>query len=225
MSQEYLSENKALLPLSYLPSVDQYCFIVSSCNVLFEVNETFPKQTCRNRAVIYTANGILRLTVPVVKPFGNKTKTSEVLINYQTSWNKIHWRAISSAYNKSPFFLYYKDDFEAIYNNAEGSLVSLNLKLINLINKFLKIKPVIQLTDIFIKDYNTVSEIKVSDQRHCPKDFSKTSFNLPPYSQVFRDKLPFEANLSIIDLLFNEGPHAIEYLRQAKYKTTGNQSE
>lgn len=212
MNREQLSESKVILPLSYLPPVEQYCFIYSTCNVLFEVNETFPKQTCRNRTLIYTANGLLRLTVPVIKPFGNKTKTSEIVIDDKTPWNKIHWKAITSAYNKSPYFLYYKDDFEKLYRKPEGSLIMFNLGLINLINKFLKLRPEINLTKDFNKELS--SDILI-DKRDYPKDFSVTSLNLKPYTQVYSDRLPFVPNLSIIDLLFNEGPHTLQYLRQA----------
>lgn len=216
MNPEYLSKSKVILPLSYLPPVDQYCFIVSTCNVLFEVNETFPKQTFRNRAIIHTANGILRLTVPVIKPSGNRTKTFEVLIDNKTAWNKIHWKAISSAYNNSPYFLYYKDEFEELLLKAEGPLADFNLKLINLVNKFLKVKPVIQFTTDFIKEYMDGH----IDKRDYPKDFGLPYHSLKPYTQVFSEKLPFVPNLSIIDLLFNEGPHSIQYLKQATIQDT-----
>ncbi|HLN53827.1 MAG TPA: WbqC family protein [Lentimicrobium sp.] len=200
-----------VLPLSYLPSIDQYCFLAQNQTVSFEVYETFPKQTCRNRTWILSANGVFRLTVPVIKPNGNKTKTAEILIDYKTHWNIIHWRAISSAYNKSPFFLYYRDDFEQIFLNPHESLIGFNLSLIDLINKFLKIHTPVELTTGFIKNYGLME-----DKRYCDKNISSTHFILKPYTQVFSDRMPFISNLSIIDLLFNEGPLALNYLQEAQ---------
>lgn len=196
-----------ILPLSYLPSIDHYCYIVQQKEVLFEIMETYPKQTCRNRTNILTANGVLRLSIPVIKPNGNKTKTSEVLIDLKSNWNKIHWRAIASAYNKSPFFLYYRDEFEKLFNQPDDLLIDFNLKLIRLINKYLKINTELFLTKQYINEHTDRA-----DERNCSKDIQKTSFILPPYTQVFSDRSPFIGNLSIIDLLFNEGPHTHRYL-------------
>lgn len=205
---EHTKQDSVILPLSYLPSIDHYCFLARFSNLLFEVHETFPKQTCRNRTNILSANGVLRLSVPVIKPNGNRTRTNEVIIDNKEAWNRIHWRAIVSAYNKSPFFLFYKDDFEAVYDRPEGLLIDFNQKLIGIINKSLKIKTDLRLTDNYLSKYNE----NYYDFRNCPKQQFKTIFNQVPYTQVFADRFPFMPNLSIIDLLFNEGPYASKYL-------------
>lgn len=208
-----------VLPLSYLPSIDHYCFIVQQKKVLFEVKETYPKQTCRNRTTILTANGVLRLSIPVIKPNGNKTRTEEVIIDSKSNWNKIHWRAITSAYNKSPFFLYYKDEFEKLYNKPDDLLIGFNLKLIRLVNKLLKIKTEIMTSEQFIDEYP-----EIRDERNCSKDFRKSKYKLTPYTQVFSDRSPFVENLSIIDLLFNEGPHTLRYLLCCNLKEDADNS-
>ncbi len=207
-----LSEG-VVLPLSYFPSVDHYCYISQSKNILFEINETYPKQTCRNRTTILTANGQFRLTIPVIKQYGNRTKTSEILIDNKTPWNKIHWKAISSAYNKSPFFLYYKDDLACVILNPGDSLIDFNLNLINTVNKFLKITPSYAFTQEYHKCYEYMT-----DKRECNKNNCITDFEHRPYTQVFSDRFDFIPNLSILDLLFNEGPAASNYLQKATLK-------
>lgn len=199
-----------VLPLPYLPSIDFFIYLLQRNPVKLEVRETYPKQTCRNRTIIYSANGLLRLSIPVIKPGGNHTKTSEIIIDNKTHWNKIHWRAISSAYNKSPFFLYYKDDFEKLYEKPEGLLIDFNMSLLNLVNSLLSINPTIALTSEYIKNYTGAD-----DRRYPGKDLQDTEFRLTPYTQVFCDRMPFEANLSIIDLLFNQGPEALIYLKNS----------
>jgi len=200
--------NGIILPLPYLPSIDFFIYLIQRNPVKLETQETYPKQTCRNRTIIYSANGLLRLSIPVIKPGGNHTKTSEIIIDNKTHWNNIHWKAISSAYNKSPFFLYYKDDFEKLYKNPEGLLIDFNIKLLNLTNSLLQITPNIELTTEYIKHYEGID-----DRRHLAKGLL-TEFSFTPYTQVFCDRMPFEANLSILDLLFNEGPEALMYLKK-----------
>jgi len=183
-SPVHISDLIAVLPWSYLPSVDQYCAMLSCSSVMLEDRETFPKQTCRNRTIILTANGPLRLTIPVIKPYGNKTKTAEVLIDNKSNWNRIHWRAITSAYSKSPFFLYYKDEFEEQFMQPKELLTDFNLSLIKLLNKCLKLNTEISLTTAFVKDYPGHNYL---DLRSCAKDNSETYFELRPYTQVFSD--------------------------------------
>lgn len=197
-----------VLPLPYLPSIDTYCEIISRTNILFEIQETYPKQTCRNRAIIYSANGLLRLSLPVVKPFGNHTPTCEVLIDDRTNWAHVHWMSLVSAYNKSPFFLYYKDQLEPLFDKPSGLLVDFNLKIFNIVNGFLKINPLYELTTTFVKHYEGISDL-----RECSKELTSTYRQFEPYYQVFSDKMVFQPNLSILDLIFNEGPVASSYLR------------
>ncbi len=204
---------KMILPVCYLPPIDYYCHIIRNSNILFEKFETYPKQTFRNRTIILSANGPLRLTIPVIKPYGNKTKTSDVLIDNNSSWNKIHIRAINSAYNKSPFYLYYKDEIEELILKSGETLIDFNISLFCLINKFLRFQPNFEFTKEYIKD------IKVNyDYRQYGKDHTVSDFTFKDYTQVFNDRIGFTPNLSIIDLIFNKGPEAMEYLKNSVLK-------
>lgn len=197
-----------VLPLPYLPSIDTYCDIINRTNVLFEINETYPKQTCRNRTIIFSANGLLRLSIPVIKPLGNHTPTFEVLIDDRTNWAHVHWMSLVSAYNKSPFFLYYKDELEPLFDKPRGLLIDFNLKLFQVVNKFLKINPAYELTNSYVKAYEGID-----DKRQCTNELTLSQRHFQPYYQVFSDKMDFQPNLSILDLIFNEGPAASMYLK------------
>lgn len=201
-----------LLPVCYFPPIQLYSSIAQNNTVVFETHETYVKQTVRNRTTILTANGPLRLTLPVKKLAGNHTRTEEIVIDYTSGWNKIHWRAITSAYSKSPFFLYYQDELEAVLMKPCNRLIDLNLQLIAVINRFLKIKSSLYLTGDFIKNYGEdITDLRYSKEKGTIQ---------PPYYQVFSDRFAFVPDLSILDLLFNLGPEAKEYLLHVKVQGT-----
>jgi hypothetical protein len=203
-----------LLPLACLPDIEFFCLLQHAPKVVLEIHETYPKQTCRNRYRITTANGLLTLSIPVIKPLGSHTPTYAVRIDLSENTNRIHWRAIESAYNKSPFFLYYRDDFERIILNPPDLLIDFNLQLLNLCLKFLKIKPEFSLSDSYVKMPSEMTDLRnsIMPKRPVKKDFMIGPFE--PYTQVFPDRHEFIPNLSIIDLLFNLGPEAAGYLKR-----------
>lgn len=201
------SASTVLLPLAYLPPIGIYAHIVQHQIAQFEVFETYMKQSIRNRTTILTANGPLRLTIPVKKVKGNHTKTHEIIIDYSSSWHKMHWRAITSAYNKAPFFLYYKDELEAAFMHPCLKLADFNFKLLQLVNKLIKNKTSMCLTETFHKDYQDIPDLRYAYQLS-----SETAI----YYQVFSDRFAFVPDLGILDLLFNEGPASAAYLSQYK---------
>jgi hypothetical protein len=109
------TKNSILLATAYLPPVQYFMAIVNADDVYIEKHETYHKQTFRNRCEIYTANGKLPLTIPVIKVNGNHTRIDEITISDQYKWQILHWRAIKIAYSNSPFFLYYKDDLSVFF--------------------------------------------------------------------------------------------------------------
>lgn len=198
--------NTPLLPTAYLPPISYFALLAKEEQVVVEQWETYPKQTYRNRAVILTANGPMTLSVPAVRTHGNHTMTHDVGISYAENWNVQHWRAIQSAYNSSPFFLYYKDGLEKILLSPQKSILQLNALLLEFLMKKLKLATQVA----YSMDYTPATGEEWDYRaKFSPKHPSTT---LAEYPQVFADRMPFVADLSIIDLLFNLGPDARGYL-------------
>lgn len=195
---------EVLLPTAYLPSIGYFQLLCHAQHAIVERWETYPKQTLRNRTVIMTANGLLTLSIPVVRPNGNHTLTQDIEISYSEPWNIRHWRAILSAYNASPFFLYYRDPLEDLLMQRQERLIDFNNALLHLAIKWLKLD-----CDLHFSDQFTPAGAHSADYRYNTAAIPSPQKS---YYQVFCAKTPFQPNLSILDLLFNLGPDAKEYL-------------
>lgn len=206
-----MNTSYALFSTAYFPPISYVAAMLDKQVVVVEQYETFPKQTYRNRAVVATANGLLSLTVPVVRINGNHTYTKDMAICYNENWVVKHWRAIESAYNSSPYFLYYKDEVEAILNKQYIDLVDLNMDILSFVFKKLKVAKDIMLSTDFVlaEDVATIEDYR---NRFSPKN--KEILQLPPYDQVFEDRYGFQSDISILDLLFNLGPDSLGYLKE-----------
>lgn len=206
-----MNTSYALFSTAYFPPISYVAAMLDKPVVVVEQYETFPKQTYRNRAVVATANGLLPLSVPVIRTNGNHTYTKDMDICYNENWAAKHWRAIESAYNSSPYFLYYKDDVEAILNKKHRTLLELNMDILAFVFKKLKVAKDIMLSTDFVlaEDVATIEDYR---NRFSPKN--KEIIQLPPYDQVFEDRYGFQQDLSILDLLFNMGPDSLGYLKE-----------
>ena len=200
----------AYISTAYLGPVQQYSKMFHFPEVRIETSENYLKQSYRNRCIIAGANGPLPLSVPIVKPDRLKCLTKDIRISDHGNWRHLHWNAIVSAYNSTPFFEYYEDDFAPFYEKKYEFLFDFNEELRMLICQLLDIQPQIQYTTSFEADVE-------NDFRWIsPKqDIADPSFLLKPYYQVFQDKHGFLPNLSIIDLLFNTGNEGILILRDS----------
>ena len=198
-----------IFPTAYLPSVLYLAHVALFPAIAIERKETFPKQTFRNRMTIATGNGLQTLTVPVVRPHGNHTRTEEMEISYGEPWNIRHWRAIVTAYNTSPFFLYYQDDLEKILMERHAHLIDLNDKLLRYLLQKLKIACDIHITEEYLPAASTAHDYRYTLVSKRPT----IQCTLPPYSQVFDTRIGFQPNMSGIDLLFNLGPEAGLYIK------------
>jgi WbqC-like protein len=196
---------KIILTTAYLAPVQYFTKFVEYDKVIIEAHENFIKQTYRNRCKLYGANGELSLIIPVKKS-NSKTKIKELLIDYDTNWRKLHWKSIESAYNSSPFFEYYIDDFLPFFTKKYKYLFDFNTELLNMILEILDISTKIEFTDTFFNN-----EYEMDDFReliHPKKGGLDQNFKVIEYTQVFQSKYGFIPNLSIIDLIFNEGPNS-----------------
>jgi hypothetical protein len=176
--------------------------------VLLERFETYPKQTCRNRCHIYGPNGLQTLSIPVIKVNGNHTLTKDIRIATSTPWQRLHWRSIETAYNNSPFFLYYQDEFERVFEKHFDFLLDLNTTLLEIIFDIFRIEKKIGFTDHFLKIPEGIEDHREFTQKK--KVPSNDAFS--PYTQVFSPKHGFLPDLSIIDLIFNMGPESGDFL-------------
>lgn len=200
--------NKVILSTAYFPPIAYFAYLLNADEILVEVHETYPKQTFRNRCQIYESNGKLDLSLPVNKIHGNHTKTKEILISDQSNWGINHWRAIESAYNSSAFFLYYQDEIKPLFLDNNIKLIEHNQLILSILLDLLEIKKEFQQTQDYHKNYADALDLRMILSPKKPK----TDFNFAEYFQVFNDKHGFIENLSILDLLFNEGPASKQYL-------------
>lgn len=202
--------SEILFSTAYLPPIEFFKNMMEHNHIIIEQYETYPKQTYRNRCEILSANGKLSLTIPVIKINGNHTLTKDVEISYSTNWQKIHWRAIESAYNNSPFFIYYSDLFYPFYEKKNKYLIDYNNELLELILKILKVNTKFSLSAKYEKQ--PIQTIDLRDTIHPKKNIVTLEKKYQAYNQVFLDKFGFISNLSIIDLLFNEGKFCKDFL-------------
>ncbi len=202
---------RAIVNTAYLAPVQYYSKFLLYDDIYIEQFDSYSKQTYRNRCRILGANGPLNLTIPVVKESGKKTQTKDVRIDFATEWQKNHWRSIFSAYNSSPFFEFFADDFIPLYEKKEKFLIDFNHKLHRIISEHIELNQEPKYTSTFEKkfegaDYRNIITPKKPYQQYDP------SFNPVKYTQTFDERFDFQPNLSIIDLLFNNGPGSEEIL-------------
>jgi hypothetical protein len=200
-----------LLSTAYFAPIQYYSKLLNAEIVYIEQFENFIKQTYRNRCVILGGNGPIQLIVPVVKGRGPKILIKDLKISYDTDWQRNHWRTIFSAFSSSPFFEYYKDDIHPFFKSKHLYLLDFNLKIHETICELLEIENTAILTDDFEKVPEETLNLRESIS---PKIKMQNNIHFQPveYTQVFSDKLGFAPNLSILDLLFNEGPNSYSVL-------------
>ena len=206
-------EKRILLSSHYFPCITYFACLVNSNRSIIDFGEYFVKQSYRNRCLIYSANGVLPLSIPVEKK--GKTYMTDVGIDTNSDWKTLHWRAISSAYNSSPFFEFYSDDLKKIFFTKHNSLIEFNNSLLLHICKEIGMSKKLETNSTYLEAMYTDTDLRTTLN---PKSKSDIVIELPRYIQIFESKHGYIENLSILDLLFHEGPETHNYLKRLKLK-------
>lgn len=202
-SNQFEEQNIGILPSAYFGNLAYLSKIKNCSKILIDGNELFQKQTIRSRTTILSANGIQNLVVPVFRPHGKTTRTKEVLISYAENWQKNHLKAIESAYGKSSFYEFYAEEFNYLFSTRYDRLIDLNSAILKFVLASFELDSVIGIApsgfDSSIESKQLMNG-KIEPQL------------LKPYYQIFTSQGDFKNNLSVLDLLFNEGKYGINYV-------------
>ena len=196
-----------LIHPNYFPNIYQFIQIIKAKNILFEVSDNYQKQTFRNRTYIYGANGKLGLFIPVIHSHKNRELFKDVKISYESNWMDLHLKSLQSAYRSSPYFEYFEDDFIKLYSEKEKFLVDFNIKCIKLISNLLDLDLDYKISSEYVEKTNDIIDLRdLSNAR------KQKTIETPKYIQVFESKHGYLNNLSIIDLIFSEGPNSVSLI-------------
>lgn len=203
---------KSLLLPTYFPSISHFAAMAQFEKMVFEMDDNFQKQTNRNRTYIYSPNGIQLLNIPVKHAKDIHQKTKDVKIETDFDWQKQHFKSLEAGYRSSPFFEYFEDDIRPIFEKKHQFLMDLNIEAMDIVSKCLRMKFEYETTTEYFSevDSNTILDFRTL------ADGKKDDSQFEPYTQVFDDKHGFLNNLSVLDLLFNEGRYALDYLKNQK---------
>ncbi len=205
---------KKIFSTALFAPVQYFAHLYNAGEADIEHNCNYSRQSYRNRFVIYGANGSLPLSVPVVKKSGEKTITRDVRVSYDTPWNEVHWKSIESAYNSSPYYLYYKDDIEPIFKKRWNFLIDMNMAALTVAMECTGVDTSVKFTESYIDIYSEAEDYR--NTIHPKIDFLTDPLFTPhPYRQVFLGVGGFVPNLSILDLIFNKGPESLLVLRDS----------
>lgn len=197
----------ALFIPTYFSPISQYSEVIKSDEIIFEMDDNFQKQSYRNRCYIFNTNGKQLLNIPVKNTTSSgRKKTKDTLVENVTPWQDQHFKSLKTAYRNSPFFEFYVDDIASIFEKKYNYLQDVN------IDTFLFVTEALQTCSDFKKTATYSLETENNDFRNLAEVKNQPEKLVKKYIQMFDDKHGFLPNLSILDLLFMEGPNAICYL-------------
>lgn len=208
--------NTLILHPAYFGSIEQFVYFAKAEKICFENEDNYQKQSYRSRQYIYGANGKLLLNIPIKHSKDKRQKYKEIKIENDFNWQTIHWRSLEAAYRTSPFFEFYEDELQPLYDKTYTYLLDFNYACLEVLLSCLQIEKPIEKTEVFLKDYS--NEENVVDARNLINAKNRETLSLEIYTQVFDSKKGFIPDLSILDLLFNEGPNSLMYLENQSIK-------
>ena len=206
------TQGGVLLSTAYFAPVQYYSKLLQSGYVIIERHENYNKQSYRNRCTIFSANGLLDLVVPVVKSGQPKIPVTEVEISYDTLWQKQHFKAIESAYRRSPFYEFYIDDLTAFFDRRHRYLYELNMFIMRRICELMNLPFHVLESPHYIQPGEGITDFRNTIHPKMSRQDADPTFAPPHYTQVFAGKWGFKPNLSILDLLFHAWTEAKELL-------------
>jgi len=196
-----------LINPNYFPNIHQFTQIIKADNIIFEVSDNYQKQTFRNRTYIYGANGKLGLFIPVIHTHKKRELFKDVKISYESNWMDLHLKSLQSAYRSSPYFEYFEDDLIKLYSEKEKFLVDFNIKCFKLISNLLDLDLNFKISNEYVEKTNDIIDLR--DLSNARKE---KKIDTPKYIQVFESKHGYINNLSILDLIFSEGPNSVSLI-------------
>lgn len=202
-----------LIESQYFGNINSTIALFYFSNIKIEQYDTYHKMSFRNRCVLPGSNGLVHLSVPLEKGRNRQRLMKDTRISYSGRWQAEHLRTIESCYRRSPFFEYYWEDVQALTGRKESFLLDLNMAILAWLQKTLKFTGTVSLTDFYQKEYTTA----VMDRRDhiLPKNFQDQPV-VARYTQVFEERIGFQPNMSILDLLFCCGPDMKNVLKDNK---------
>lgn len=202
-----------LIHPTYFPNIAHFIALVKAENIILEIQGNYQKQTYRNRTYIYAANGKLILNIPIVHTHNTRQKYQDVKIANHENWQLQHWKSLEYAYRTSPYFEFYEDELKPLFFTKATHLLDFNLQSFEIVCHCLELKLSLSKTETYQKDYSNIT-----DFRYLANSRKESLLQLDSYTQVFNNKCGFIGNLSILDLLFNEGPNTLLYLEAQTFK-------
>ncbi|RTY93405.1 WbqC family protein [Flavobacterium sp. GT3R68] len=197
-----------LLHPTYFPSISHFAAMVQADTITFELEDNFQKQTNRNRTYIHSPNGIQMLNIPVKHTASRYQKAKETKLENAFDWQKQHFKSLEAAYRASPFFEYFEDALQPIFTKKHTFLMDLNFETMEIVAKCLAMKLQYKKTAEYFHDAPEYHDFRAL------ANGKKDTLIFEPYTQVFEEKHGFLNNLSVLDLLFNEGRFALDYLKK-----------
>ncbi|MCW3123216.1 MAG: WbqC-like family protein [Flavipsychrobacter sp.] len=187
-------------PFLTFPNISWWAQVISADTIILDAGEYFQKMSGRNRYDIAGANNSIKLSIPLVNGRNQHIPVSDVQVHNGDRWQTQHWRTLVSVYNRSPYFEHFAPTLQQLYETEFTHLTAFNKASMLWVIKQLKIKAELQDTTVYVKEYPQ----EVTDLRSYKRD---ENYSLK-YHQVFEDRIGFLPDLSILDLLFSEGPVA-----------------
>lgn len=206
------STSTIIVEAQFFPPIESFAHIVQHTHLIIEACEHYQKGSYRNRCHIANSTGLQSLSIPLSKGKNSKQPVRQVQISYDLDWQKQHWQSLQTAYGSAPYWEYYAPIFERIYIQKYEYLFDFNIEILKTLFKILKLNNSIDVS--LSTTYEKAYDASIQDIRNAITPRTQPLYNIQ-YAQLFQDRLAFQPNMSILDLVFCTGPRSVEILKSA----------